>query len=93
MHSDDRKITGDKFVITLPQAWRELYGLSPGGYVVTQYNEGEAGPMVITPKGVNLDPLQKGLIRALLNSPSEAEMKELSEHLKKLAAQIDNVHT
>ncbi len=92
MISDDRKITGDKFVITLPQTWRELYGLSPAEYVTTLYREGEAGPMVIIPKGTKLDPLQLGLISALLDSPTKPEVRKLSRQLKKLAAQLDQVN-
>jgi len=91
MISDDRKITGDKFVITLPQAWREMHGLSPGQYVTTLYREGEAGPMVIIPKGIKLDQLQTGLIAALLDSPSKLEVKKLSQQLKQLAIQLDEI--
>jgi len=91
MISDDRKITGDKFVITLPQTWRELHSLSPGQYVTTLYREGEAGPMVIIPKGLKLDQLQTGLIAALLDSPSKLEVKKLSQQLKQLANQLDEI--
>ena len=91
MISDDRKITGDKFVITLPQAWREMHSLSPGQYVTTLYREGEAGPMVVIPKGVELDQLQRGLVLALLDSPSKPEVKILSRQLKQLAAQLDKL--
>ena len=91
MITDDRKITGDKFVITLPQTWRELYGLSPGQYITTLYREGEAGPMVIIPKGIELGELQKGLVLALLDVPSTLQTQELSQQLKQLAAQLDQI--
>ena len=92
MIDDDRKITGDKFVITLPQAWRELHGLSPAEYVTTLYREGEAGPLVIIPKDFQLDELQTGLIHALLDTPSKPEVRKLSRQLKQLAAQLDQVN-
>jgi bifunctional DNA-binding transcriptional regulator/antitoxin component of YhaV-PrlF toxin-antitoxin module len=91
MITDDRKITGDKFVITLPQTWRELYGLKPGQYITTLYREGEAGPMVIIPKDVELGELQRGLVLALLDVPSTLQTQELSQQLKQLAAQLDQI--
>jgi len=91
MIKDNRKITGDKFVITLPQNWREAYNLSPGQYVTTLYGEGKAGPMVVIPKDIKLNQLQTRLIAALLDSPSKPEMKKLSQQLKQLANQLDEI--
>ncbi|KKK66613.1 hypothetical protein LCGC14_2962330, partial [marine sediment metagenome] len=57
----------------------------------TLYREGEAGPMVIIPKGVELGELQKGLVLALLDVPSTLQTQELSQQLKQLAAQLDQI--
>jgi len=91
MIADDRKITGDKFVITLPQAWRQAHGLSPGDYVTTLFREGESGPMVVMPKAAKLDELRKGLIVALIDGPSVSEAKELSHRLNALVSQLNRV--
>ncbi|GAG53900.1 unnamed protein product, partial [marine sediment metagenome] len=91
MITDDRKITGDKFVITLPQAWRQAHDLSKGNYVTTMFREGESGPLVMMPKDAKLDELRKGLIVALIDGPSVNEARELSLRLNALATQLDRV--
>lgn len=91
MITDDRKITGDKYVITLPQTWRRSHGLSPGDYVTTMFREGEPTPMVIIPKDIELDELRKSLIIALLDGPLAVGARGLSQRLNELASQLDKV--
>jgi len=91
MITDNRKITGDKYVITLPQAWRQAHGLSPSDHVTTMFGEGEASPMVVIPKGAELDELRRELIVALLDGPSVSGAKELSLRLGKLVSLLDDI--
>lgn len=91
MITDDRKITGDKFVITLPQAWRQAHDLSKGDYVTTMFREGESGPLVMMPKDAELDELRRGLIVALIDGPSVSEARELSHRLNALVSQLNRV--
>lgn len=91
MITDDRKITGDKFVITLPQSWREGHNLAPGNFVTTMFKEGGKCPMVIIPKDIKLDEFQKGLIVALLDGPTSAEAKAFSVRLIKLAKLYEQI--
>lgn len=92
MQSSNRKITGDKFVITLPQPWREANGLVPGNYVEALFREtGDSGPMVIVPHGLELSDLQNGLISALLDGPSPEKAKELAEKLGAVATQLNQM--
>lgn len=91
MITDDRKITGDKYVITLPQAWRQVHGLTPNDHVTTMFREDESSPMVIIPKGAVLDELSMGLIVALIDGPSASEARELSLRLSSLVGLLNRI--
>ena len=91
MITDDRKITGDKYVITLPQAWRQAHGLTPDDHVTTMFREDESSPMVVIPKGAELDELRMALIVALIDGPSASEARELSLRLSGLVSLLDKI--
>lgn len=92
MQSSNRKITGDKFVVTLPQPWREANGLVPGNYVITSFREaGGSGPMVVVPQGLELSELEEGLIIALLDGPSPEMAEGLANKLSNVATHLRNL--
>lgn len=76
---EDRKITSDKFTITLPKDWRDLHGLTPKMALTPFYSD--RSPLVLIPKGMSLDGLEVQLITLLINYRGIKDTQKLAEEL------------
>ena len=76
---EDRKITSDKFTITLPKDWRDSLGLTPKKALTPYYREGS--PLVLIPSGTELDALEVQLITLLVKYRRMKGSKQLAEDL------------
>lgn len=78
----DRKITGDKFTITLPKDWRDSHGLSPGQSLTPFYGEGT--PLVFIPKELELSEAEVKIIEVLTKYRTSIEAKEFGDKIAKV---------
>ena len=76
---EDRKITSDKFTITLPKEWRDSHGLTPKDAVTPYYQEGS--PLVLVPSGTEMDTLEVQLITLLVKYKSIKDSHRLAKEL------------
>lgn len=76
---EDRKITSDKFTITLPKEWRDPHGLTPKMTLTPFYSDGS--PLVLIPKEMTLDALEVKLITLLINYRGIKDIQKLAEEL------------
>ena len=76
---EDRKITSDKFTITIPKDWRDSHGLTPKMALTPYYQEGS--PLVLVPSGTELDALEVQLITLLVKYKSIKDTKQLAKDL------------
>jgi len=76
---EDRKITSDKFTITIPKDWRDSHGLTPKRSLSPFYQEGS--PLVLIPSGMELDTLEVQLITLLVKYKSIKESHQLAKEL------------
>lgn len=79
MERETRKITSEKFTITLPKDWREILQLSPGDEIIPYYREDS--PLVIIPSTRPLSEFEKVLVEMLVNGPTVQSAKDLIERL------------
>ena len=79
LRKEDRKITSDKFTITIPKEWRDSHGLTPKMALTPFYQEGS--PLVLIPSGMELDTLEVQLITLLVKYKSIKESHQLAEEL------------
>jgi bifunctional DNA-binding transcriptional regulator/antitoxin component of YhaV-PrlF toxin-antitoxin module len=77
---EDRKITSDKFTITLPKDWRDGHGLTPKNALTPFYSDGS--PLVLIPKGMELDSIEKDLIALIISYRGIKDTRELVETLR-----------
>lgn len=76
---EDRKITSDKFTITLPKDWRDVHGLTPKMALTPFYSDGS--PLILIPKGMPLDDLEIKLITLIINYRGVKDTQKLAEDL------------
>lgn len=76
---EDRKITSDKFTITLPKEWRDSHGLTPKMALTPYYQEGS--PLVLIPSGTELDELEVQLITLLVKYKGIKDSHRLAKEL------------
>lgn len=76
---EDRKITSDKFTITLPKEWRDSHGLTPKNALTPYYQEGS--PLVLIPSGTELDELEVQLITLLVKYKGIKDSHRLAKEL------------
>ncbi len=86
---EDRKITSDKFTITVPKDWRDSHGLKPGNSLTPFYQD--HSPLVLIPKGMELDDLEIQLITLITSYKNMKGFKKLTEDLQKLMDQIEEI--
>jgi len=86
---EDRKITSDKFTITVPKDWRDSHGLKPGNSLTPFYQD--HSPLILIPKGMELDPIEIQLITLIISYKTIKGFKELTENLQKLMDKIEDV--
>jgi len=79
---DPRKITSDKFVVTLPKDWRDSLGLTPQDELIPHYMDGS--PLILSPVNMVLDSLETQLITLLVNYRSVKEAKLVADSLQKI---------
>lgn len=77
---DDRKITGDKFTITIPKEWRDSHGLTSDMSLSPFYQEGS--PLILVPSGTELDALEVQLITLLIKYRNIKESYQLAKELE-----------
>ena len=93
---DSRKITGEKFTMTLPVGWRrekltkgddgEMRELRPGDYLDAHYEEGSA--LILIPKEGSTSEVEKTLIELLIKYPMVEKNNALANQLIDLANQM-----
>lgn len=76
---ENRKITSDKFTITLPKDWRDSHNLTPKNALTPFYQEGS--PLILIPSGTELDDLEAQLITLLVKYNAIKDSKQLAEDL------------
>ena len=76
---EDRKITSDKFTVTIPKDWRDSHNLTPKMALTPYYQEGS--PLVLVPSGTELDALEVHLISLLVKYKGIKETHQLAEDL------------
>lgn len=76
---DDRKITSDKFTITIPKDWRDSHGLTPKNALTPFYSNGS--PLILIPREMELDSIEKDLIVLLISYRGIKNTRELVEQL------------
>ena len=79
IRKEDRKITSDKFTITIPKEWRDSHGLTPKNALTPFFQEGS--PLVLIPSGTDLDTLEEKLITLLVKYKSIKETQALAVEL------------
>jgi len=85
MEAKARKITSNKFIITLPKDWRDSLGLTPEDTVLPYFESGSV--LVIVPSSMTLTPIEVQLIDLLTSLRSITHIKELlGELYEKLPA-------
>ena len=80
MQRDTRKVTSDKFTITLPADWREVLNINPGDDIVPYYLEDS--PLVIIPKTRPLSEFEEQLVELLVEGPTASRAKALIDRLE-----------
>lgn len=76
---EDRKITSDKFTITIPKDWRDSHHLTPKMALTPFYREGS--PLVLIPNDVVLDTLEVQLITLLVNYKNIKDSQKIAQDL------------
>ena len=79
IRKEDRKITSDKFTITIPKDWRDSHGLTPKMALSPFYQEGS--PLVLIPNTMELDQLEVQLITLLVKYKSIKDSFRLAQEL------------
>jgi len=80
MRRNTRKVTSDKFTITLPQDWREILFIQQGDEIVPYYSSGS--PLVIVPKNRPLSEFEEELVDMLTEGPTPERAKMLIDRLE-----------
>jgi AbrB family looped-hinge helix DNA binding protein len=80
MEHESRKITSEKFTITLPKDWREVLQLSPGDEIVPFYREDS--PLVIIPSNRPLSEFEHLLVEMLVDGPTVQRAQDLIGRLE-----------
>jgi len=78
---DGRKITSEKFTITIPKSWRDSFNLSPGDILTPYYTDGS--PLIFLPSGTEPTQLQEVLMDLLIIGPTPEAGRKLIERLEK----------
>lgn len=84
---EPRKITSDKFTITLPKDWRDSLNLTPKDALIPFYQDGS--PLVLVPQGMILDKLESRLVDLLVTYRGIKDIKKLSEQLGNIVDTIN----
>jgi len=79
---EPRKITSNKFVVTLPKDWRDSLGLTPQDELIPHYQDGS--PLILTPSKMKLDPLESQLITLLVSYRSVKEARDVADTLQRI---------
>lgn len=84
---EDRKITSDKFTITLPKDWRDSHGLTPQKALSPYYQE--KSPLVLVPNEVELDELEVQLITLLVKYRGIKDTQQLAKDLGNVVTRLN----
>ena len=87
MKHDSRKITSDKFTVTLPKGWRDSHNLCQGDTVIPYYSEGT--PLTLLPESYELSELETVLLELLVLGPSPDSGRKLIERLEKAKVYLE----
>jgi hypothetical protein len=91
IRKEDRKITSDKFTITIPKDWRDSHGLTPKMALSPFYQEGS--PLVLIPSDMELDDLETQLVTLLVKYKSIKDSYRLAKDLGNIVDLLNEGNT
>jgi len=81
MERDPRKVTSDKYTMTLPKEWREILNIQPGDLLKPHFVDGS--PLVLIPLNRPLSEFEGVLTELLIYGPTPEKARDLIDRLEK----------
>uniref|UniRef100_A0A6M3M5U7 Putative antitoxin family protein n=2 Tax=viral metagenome TaxID=1070528 RepID=A0A6M3M5U7_9ZZZZ len=81
MERDPRKVTSDKYTMTLPKEWREILNIQPGDLLKPHFVDGS--PLILIPMNRPLSDLESVLTELLIYGPTPEKTRNLIDRLER----------